>query len=752
MLPAYIRAARLLLLSLVAAFFSLSLFQAFLPETTTETIGQVLYMGTVMTASGLVMARAVTIRIERQAWLALAIGLALWSTADVIRSLNPADLMNAPRFGAADPFEILGHVGIYTGVVLLVRERAARFFKSQWMDGLVAGLGFAALASAFALDPIARAVDQDAGGLLVSLGYPILDLMLLTLVIGIFATSSLRPSRIWWLLGASFAIRFTADTLFVAGRPGDVPELIVLASAWMCALTVLALSAWQQGDALKPIRVDGWPVVVLPLVFAVSSLGLVLAHDLWSLSTATLLLATASIIVAIVRTGFMFEELSGLAQERREIEADALTGLGNRRLMNRRVAEAMHGDDRSAVLLLIDLDRFKEVNEALGYDNGDRLLKLVGERLTGCLRTGDTLVRLGGDEFAILLLEADLSTSATVVERVNEQLRAPFSVDETMVHVDVSIGVAAAPHHGSRAEDLLRSAERAMYEAKTMGDRWRIYAQDRDGASRERLNFIAELRRAIASDELVLHYQPKVRLSDGKVSGVEALVRWQHTERGLLYPDAFISLAEDARLIGPLTDVVLRKALDQCRIWRMDGLDLSIAVNLSPSTLLETGLTSRVMAAIDSAALPPSALELEITENALLSDPEAAHHVVATLRSLGVSVSVDDYGAGFASLGYLRKLDIDRLKIDRELIWDLDVDPTSTAIIDSTIRLADALHLRTVAEGVESSHQLRRLAELGCDEAQGYLLCRPIGAEAFLEWMADRPEGADLFAPRAESA
>jgi diguanylate cyclase (GGDEF)-like protein len=749
-LPAYVRAARLLVLSMVVAFFSLALFQGVLTETTTKHIGRVLYIGTVVTASFLVMVRAVTVGSERRAWIALAIGLSLWSTADVIRSMNPTDLMSAPRFSLADPFEVLGHIGIYVGVMLLVRERAGRFFRSQWLDGLVAGLGFTALASAFALEALTQS--SDGGDQLFSLGYPILDLTLLTLVIGIFATSGLRPSRIWWLLGASFAIRFSADMLYVAGRPGDVPELIALASLWMCAITMLSLSAWQQGDALKPIRVDGWPVVVLPLVFAVSSLGLILTHVLLSLSTTTLVLATAAVILAIVRTGFMFEEMSGIAHERREVEIDALTGLGNRRLLNRRVADAVHSNESGSVLMLIDLDRFKEINEALGYENGDRLLKLVGERLTGCLRTGDTLVRLGGDDFAILLPEADTSTSAAVVERINDQLAAPFTVDGSFVHVDVSVGVALAPHHGRRAGDLLRNAERAMYEAKSMDQLWRLYAQERDGASRERLDFIAELRHAIASDQLVLHYQPKVSLTDGTVGGAEALVRWEHPRRGLLYPDAFISLAEEARLMEALTAVVLRKALDQCGRWRALGMELSVAVNLSPSTLLKTGLTARVMEALESAGLPPSALELEITENALLADPETAHNVVAALRSHGVSVSVDDYGTGFASLGYLRKLDIDRLKLDRELVWDLDVDPTSTAIIDSTFRLADALHLRTVAEGVESAHQMQRLAELGCDEAQGYFLCRPIEPEAFLRWLVERPERADLLRPRAEPA
>ncbi len=391
-------------------------------------------------------------------------------------------------------------------------------------------------------------------------------------------------------------------------------------------------------------------------------------------------------------------------------------------------------DGQSTALLVLDLDRFKEVNDTLGHDHGDLLLREVAVRLQHALAAHASVARLGGDEFAVLLPTTDLLQAQRHAEALITALRAPFELGGYSVETGVSIGIALAPDHGADFETLLRQADIAMYVAKRDGSGSAVYATEQDVHSPERLALIGELRHAIEGDALVLHYQPKLGCRTGELAGVEALVRWLHPERGLIPPDRFIPLAEQTGLIRPLTQWVIRTALEQCRIWRDQGLVMPVAVNLSMRNLHESDLVKTIEQALAESRLPTSALELEITESSLMVYPDHALAVLTQLSEMGVRIAVDDFGTGYSSLAYLKDLPVHELKIDRSFVGDMREQTRNRAIVRSTIDLAHHLGLRVVAEGVEDQETWDFLAQVGCDVAQGYHLSRPLVAGAVLGW------------------
>jgi diguanylate cyclase (GGDEF)-like protein len=399
---------------------------------------------------------------------------------------------------------------------------------------------------------------------------------------------------------------------------------------------------------------------------------------------------------------------------------DALTGLPNRALLHRRAERDLRGDDPAA-MLLIDLDRFKEVNDTLGHDYGDALLVEVAERLGGALRRGDTLARLGGDEFAVLVAGApDREAVVEVAARLQDALRRPFALRGVAVELEASIGVALYPEHGRTIGRLLQRADVAMYDAKRGRHGVSTYSAERDPYSADRLGLLAELRSAIERDELILHYQPKVSLQTGELLGVEALVRWQHPTRGLLYPDDFIPLAERTGAVADLTRWVVDRALAECR-----ELELPVAVNLAAANIVDVTLPAAIGAALERHGVPAERLVCEISEHTVMADPVRATAVLAGLRELGVGLSLDDFGTGHSSLSYLKRLPLDEVKIDRSFVAGMAEDENDAVIVRSTIDLARNLGLRVVAEGVETAEIMETLAELRCDVAQGYFISRP---------------------------
>ena len=435
------------------------------------------------------------------------------------------------------------------------------------------------------------------------------------------------------------------------------------------------------------------------------------------------------------------EELQRLAT------TDELTGLANRERfrahLDRRITEAKATHEKFAVMLL-DLDRFKEVNDTLGHHFGDELLRDLGPRLAETIGPEGLVARLGGDEFAVLPAETtgDAAQLEAIAQRLIKCVQQPVVVDEMALEVGVSIGVARFPRDGEDPHSLLRSADVAMYAAKEAHSGCKVYAAALDRHSVRRLSVLSEFRRALDSDEIVVFYQPIMYMDGTRVHGAEGLVRWQHAELGLLPPSDFIPIVEQTGLIGPLTRHVLEQAVAQCAAWRQAGKQLTVSVNLSVRNLLDPELPALIGDLLSRYGLAPEALQLEITESMLMSDPDRSLVTLTRLNQLGVGLSVDDYGTGYSSLANLRRLPIDELKIDRSFVSPMLSDESDLIIVRSTINLGHDLGLKVVAEGVEDEATLHRLAGLGCDFAQGYHFSKPLAPQAFNQWIgipAQRP-------------
>jgi predicted signal transduction protein with EAL and GGDEF domain len=374
----------------------------------------------------------------------------------------------------------------------------------------------------------------------------------------------------------------------------------------------------------------------------------------------------------------------------------------------------------------------------MGHEQGDRLLVDVAARLRGLLRQSDILARLGGDEFAVLAALPHRGALGEVATRLHAALARPFDIGGVAIELGASIGIAVQPDHGDDVSTLLRHADVAMYDAKRSATSIETYHPDRDPYSAERLALLGELRRALDKDELVLHFQPKVALATGRVIGVEALVRWQHPERGLLGPADFLGVAERTGLIAAVTRWVLDAAVRQCASWRRAGTEMPVAVNLAAANIVDSTLPEAVAAILQRWELPGSLLECEISEDTVMGDPRRATDVLERLRELGVRLSLDDFGTGHSSLTYLKRLPLDEVKIDRSFVIGMADDPSDAAIVRSTIDLARHLGLAVVAEGVETTEVLDVLATLQCDVAQGFLLSRPLPAAELDGWLAAR--------------
>lgn len=425
---------------------------------------------------------------------------------------------------------------------------------------------------------------------------------------------------------------------------------------------------------------------------------------------------------------------------------DALTRLPNRSLLFDRFGQALLAARRTgtiAGLLLIDLDRFKEINDTFGHHYGDALLTQIGPRLRKELREVDTVARLGGDEFAVLLPDiADLEAAMVVAAQLRAALERPFIVEDVALDVEASVGVVLSGEHGADPTTLLQRADIAMYIAKVQNLGVFAYDPDVDGHTPAKLALLGELRRALTQDELTLHYQPKVNISSAEVVGVEALVRWEHPDRGMILPDAFIPLAEHTGLIGPLTTYVLGAALTQARIWMDAGRPLRVSVNLSARSLLDERLPRQVADLLDQHGVPARLLQLEVTESALMTEPGRAQHLLQALSMLGIRLSIDDFGAGYTSLGQLKNLPFAELKIDKSFIINMREDPSDALIVQSIVDLGHNLGLTIVAEGVESAGVLEDLASFRCDIAQGDYVSCPLTPAAFAVWYAVSPPGA----------
>jgi diguanylate cyclase len=533
-------------------------------------------------------------------------------------------------------------------------------------------------------------------------------------------------------------------------RPGwdDALLTVVAAGAWIGTRYGLAalVTYWTTG-ARKRRRSQRWGVEVLataallllgPVVFAAAQAGLALVP---------LVLLALHAVHRMVRSAGEFE---------RATRTDALTGLPNRRALTASLthrAAAARRPDRQLALLLLDIDRFRTVNDALGHSSGDRLLIQVAQRLAQVVPPHDLVVRLGGDEFAVLATRVDGPASARRIARhLAEALALPFALDGLPVDVSASIGIAMQPERGGDGATLLRQAESAMYDAKQRGDQVAVYGPDAAHPSPDRITLVGDLRRALqadrADDGITIFYQPQIAIATGEVVGVEALLRWRHPERGLVGPEELIRAVEPTPVMRLLTGRVLDTVVAQLGAWRAAGRPVRAAVNISVRDLHSGDVAEQIRDLLQRHAVPADHLQLEITESALMADPHRVLNTITRLDRMGVAISLDDFGTGFSSLQHLRRLPLAEVKIDRSFVLGMATDRGDAAIVRSVIDLAGALGLRVVAEGVEDERTWRLLGAAGCHAAQGWFHARPMPAEDLTTWLSRyrpvRPGGAPV--------
>jgi diguanylate cyclase (GGDEF)-like protein len=524
----------------------------------------------------------------------------------------------------------------------------------------------------------------------------VVDTAIVVYAIWVFAAD---PQWVAWVVGVLIII----SSAFRFGRLGALISASIVTAAY------LVIVGWRQSTY-------GYSIEIPRVAFAVSMY----------------------LLSALIMSGAIRELLELRKQREYQLFHDVLTGLPNRALLIERLQQQLvrlPRTNESAALLVMDLTDFKTVNDSLGHDVGDELLRQVGPRLAASLRAADTVARLGGDEFAVLLPGTDETGAARVAQKMLAALEQAFPLEGETLDIGASVGVAVAPAHAAQAEQLLSRAEIAMHAAKGSLDGLAVFSaeHERDGAGR--LALMSDLRRAVDEGELVLYYQPQIDLKTGALTSVEALVRWMHPKRGLVGPDEFIPLAERTGLIKRLTRTVLTEAIRQARAWELAGLRVPIAVNLSMRNIHDPQLPQTIAQLLQRWDARPELLRLEMTETVLAADPQRALQTMDSLRAMGVHIALDDFGIGYSSLAYLNRLPLDEIKIDRSFVLGMIDDQSSATIVRATVDLGHGLGYGVVAEGVENAETRQRLSALGCDAIQGFLVARPMPAAQAAEWI-----------------
>jgi diguanylate cyclase (GGDEF)-like protein len=682
----------------------------------------------------------------RAVWLLLAAGYACLGVARAWTAAAGRPVRGLDGLAAADWLAIGYPLLVAATGLLLLRERGPRWLPGMWWDGAVVALGALALGAA----AIGWMLGAQAGGAVrasVVMGFPVLEVALSA---GLLVTAAVaRPAAtgLWWVSGG-VALAASSDVAWYAaairGRQPSTAALEVgLATGY--ALAGVAAARVVTGGPPRTRRPSG-PLAarfraVLPAgAFVLASTVLVGAALLVDdVPRPAGVLALGCLVLGLVRAFLEAHRVDAVAPDPEAVtgRTDDLTGLANRLALSEALtADADPGEgwalwtDQIA-LLLVDLDRFKDVNDALGHEAGDLLLTEVGSRLQSVLRPTQLLARLGGDEFAVLLPGAGRLPAARVAGKLRAALEEPFEIRGSRLHVQASVGVATCRLPSGEPGDLLRRADVAMYRAKESGAGVEVYEPQLDHHSADRLKRIDELRSALLRGDLEVHLQPQVDLRSGQVVGAEALARWRHPQDGVLLPDAFLPLAAQTGLLGPVAALVLDRALQACATWWHAQRRVPVSVNLTALDLRSPGLPEIVAAALRRHGLPPGALRVEITEEAMLTDRVATSALLRRWRADGVSVAIDDYGTGYSSLAYLRELPVDELKLDRVFVADLQRRTTAT-IVKHTIAMAHGLRLHVVAEGVEDEATARTMADLGCDVGQGLYFGAAMGSADFL--------------------
>jgi diguanylate cyclase (GGDEF)-like protein len=701
-----------------------------------------------MVAAAVVAWRVVNVSESRGPWIVIGVGVSLYGIGNVIWELWLGKLADPQIPSIADFLWLSLYPASYIGILWLVRNQWQRVKVSVWLDGLIAGLGLAAIGAAIVFPPVVAAASGSTAAVITNLAYPVGDLLLSALIMGVFAIRGWCPGRGWVMIGAGFLSLTLADSIYLLQvASGSFESSNVANIFFLLGVALLALAAWQPPPPSTRPKLEDWSVLLVPASFVITAIVLLAFEQMYELAPLARTLCLMTIVAGFVRAVLSFRDLRTLAETKMLSLTDDLTALPNRRLFLRRLETAVESADRdcsSCALLLIDLNQFKELNDTLGHGAGDDLLRQIGPRLRSALRTTDTLARLGGDEFGIVIPEpTDAAAALAVAKKLRNSLVAPFPVQGLRLHVDASIGISFFPAHGDTAVELLRLADVALYQAKRGRSGSEIYDPSRDTHSRAHLSLANELKEGLAGEEVTVNFQPKTRVEDGQIVGMEALARWYHPAHGQVPPTTFVPVAEHAGLSRGLTTRVLDLSLQECATWRADGGDFHVAVNATVADLVDIDFPDQVAGALKTHGLPPEALTIEVTEVSLLSDPDRTKEILDRLKQVGVGLSLDDFGTGYSSLTHLRTMPVDEVKIDRSFVFNMATENKDLAIVLATISLATTLGIRVVAEGVEDEQTWHQLAEAGCGLIQGYVVSPPVPA-AEVQALLDGPLAVEL--------
>jgi diguanylate cyclase (GGDEF)-like protein len=685
-------------------------------------------------AAGSILARLVLVPAQRRVWIPLGIGLASYAVGAVVWTVWIENLAEPPFPSLADALWLLLYPLSYATIVLVVRRQIGRLSASVWLDGLIATLSVAAFGAALARPLMADATGAPAA-VATNLAYPFGDILLAAAVFGGFVLCGWRLTRAWALLAAGFAMFMAADILYLRSLvdAGYVTETLQNL-LWGGGLVLLGRAPWMS---VRPVGSGRSRLAApVPSAFAVAAVGLLVYDHFFGIDVVSLTLAVSTVMAAMLRLILTVREERHLWDTRRLARTDDLTGLPNRRALADALDRALTSRDSAQVaLLVIDLNGFKELNDTLGHEAGDDVLRAVGVRLRGALRPEDMLVRLGGDEFAVLAEDCGSLAGAELVgTKLLRALERSFPVAGISVQIGASVGVACHPEHGRTPSELLKRADVAMYRAKAGHTGVERYDGSQDGRSAERLALAGELGRAIASGQIVPYYQPQIDPRSGRLVGVEALARWDHPQHGVLPPGRFLPAVEQSSLSRLLTLSMVEQAVAHCAGWRREGVDVPVAVNLSAANLVDDAFDLDVAEILERHGLPAERLRLEITENIFLTDPQRALTLLRRLKAMGVLLSLDDFGTRHSSLSHLDRLPVDELKIDRSFVGQLTTDERKAIIVASTVQLAERLGLHAVAEGIEDAATWAALSDMGCPAIQGYLVARPMPERALRAW------------------
>ncbi|HEY8717901.1 putative bifunctional diguanylate cyclase/phosphodiesterase [Pengzhenrongella sp.] len=668
----------------------------------------------------------------RLSLLFIAAGVGLWAAGSV--TLSAGQTVAAVSFPApGEVFFLASYVGVASFLLLDVPRRAIPTMAIWLEAGVVCGAA-ACLAAFAVLMPLSGAFSRDGLPLLLAILYPLIDVILATVVLGqLMLRQRDRSVRTIALMVALLGLSAADSSLVLRLSIGAYTANIWLDAVWGLSFAVLVTAACARSTSAIAQPITAQNSSVLPLAAALAVVVLAVRPDGvigW--------FVIGSAVVTLVCTGarmmMALREAQGAAEAHRLSLTDELTGLPNRRALLAKADDAL----RTGVplgLALLDLDGFKDVNDSLGHAVGDDVLQTLAHRMRAALDEEVLVARLGGDEFALLALREGELGLFEIAQRIRAVLQNPLRVDNMDLAIDASVGITVREAGDTSSTELLRRADIAMYEAKSTGAGVLCFDASQDGFSRQRLRRGKELREAIAEDQLVVWYQPQVDARTRRVVAMEALVRWQHPEEGLLAPMTFLPDARLSGLMPALTEAVMRHAIADARRWIDEGFSFRIAVNCAPPELVGGTVLPKLFEALDKAGLPGECLLVEVTEDSFLAEPERAREALYDLRAHQVETSIDDYGTGFSSLAYLRDLPVQELKMDRSFVSTILTDERSLMIVQTTTQMAHALGLRLVAEGLEDAETAARLITMGVDVFQGYQIAKPMPADDVAPWV-----------------